>query len=351
LQFARSSTASSRVRIAGIVALILLVFVLIRTTGQGGRAGIGFFYAVPVGLATWWFGSRAGLAAVAGCIGMLLFGSAISATTPIGLPILLRTVGLFAIWAGISAVRRQSFELQLSRTELSAIRAALTPPALPGGTGVEVAAAFVPADHGVSGDFYLLTNSSDEKTIVAVGDVTGHGLDSARLATFVRASLASYAAHTSDPAEILMLANRALAEHADFDSDFVTAICLTFDPAEASIAWAVAGHPVPFRLPSLEDLGNPDPALPLGIEPNLKISTSRITLGVDEGVLIYTDGATEARRAGKFLGATGLRDLLQPISDLPVTELVAKAQRAVLDFSSNELRDDLCILALKPAEH
>ena len=342
---------STKVRIAWILVSILVIFVLTRVTGQGGRAGIGFFYTVPVGLATWWFGWRAGLATVVACGATLLLGSAINGTTPIGLPLALRVVALFAMWGGITIVRRQAFELQLSRTELTAIRSALTPPGLRGTAGIEVAAAFVPSDHGVSGDFYLVTDSVDGKSVIVVGDVTGHGLDSARLATFARTSIASYAAYSADPAEILGLANQALAEqheNSDSDADFVTAVCLAYDPAAHSIDWAVAGHPVPLRLPDLQELGQPSPGLPLGVDRDVKLTTSTSALDADQGVMIYTDGATEARGSGDFLGLAGLRRLLSPIASLPVEELVSETQSAVLDFCSNELRDDLCILALRP---
>lgn len=338
-------------RIAWIVATILIVFTLIRVTGQGGRAGIGFFYAVPVGLGTWWLGWRAGLGVVCACVAMLFFGQVVTGATPnLSLALLMRIFALLVVWGLTAAARQQALDLRLSRGELAAVRAALTPPALPDAAGIEAAAAFIPSEHGVSGDFYFLTNSSDNKTIVVVGDVSGHGLESAQLATFVRASLASYAAHTADPAEILMLANTALAENADFDSGFVTAVCLAFDPVDASIEWAVAGHPVPLRLPDLEELGRPAPGLPLGVDATLGLKSNRAALHRDEGVLIYTDGATEARRSGRLLGAPGLRKLLRPVADLPVAELVAEAQTKVLEYSSTELRDDLCILALRPRE-
>jgi serine phosphatase RsbU (regulator of sigma subunit) len=340
----------TKTRIAGIVAGILVVFVLVHTTGQSGRAGIGFFYTVPIGLATWWFGWRAGLATVIACIGMLAVSAALGGTSPAALPVTLRIVAMFAMWGGITAVRRQEYELQVSRTELSAIRAALTPP-LPDAAGIDVAAAFVASDHGVSGDFYLVTNSVDGKSVIVVGDVTGHGLASARLATFARTSIASYAAYTADPAEILTLANRALAEqHENSDQDFVTAVCLTYDPGEHSFEWAVAGHPVPLRLPDLQEIGQPSPGLPLGVDRDLVLESSTSALTGDQGVLIYTDGATEARGSGDFLGLPGLRRMLSPIATLPVEQLVDKTESALLDFSSSGLRDDLCVLALRPRE-
>jgi serine phosphatase RsbU (regulator of sigma subunit) len=199
----------------------------------------------------------------------------------------------------------------------------------------------------VSGDFYLLTNGPDGTALAVVGDVVGHGPASAQLATFVRASLASFAANTSDPAEILAMANRALLDRPEPPSDFVTAVCVSFRPAAGEIVWAVAGHPPPLRLPALDELPTGRAGLPLGLERDLRLTNASMPLCPDEGVLIYTDGVTDARRQDALLGPGGLRRLLAPLASLPASELVSGAQRAVLDYANQELRDDLCILALR----
>jgi hypothetical protein len=86
---------------------------------------------------------------------------------------------------------RRLIALEHSAEELEAIRAALAPSSLPELAGVDVAAAFVPSEYGVSGAFYLVTNGPDGSTIAVVGDVVGHGPKASRLATFVGAQLAA----------------------------------------------------------------------------------------------------------------------------------------------------------------
>jgi serine phosphatase RsbU (regulator of sigma subunit) len=85
-----------------------------------------------------------------------------------------------------------------------------------------VAAALLPAEHAVAGDFYLLTNGPGGWSVVLVGDVVGHGIEAAQRATFVRVSLVSICAGSADPAEILRLANRAVYEQTNADGRFVT---------------------------------------------------------------------------------------------------------------------------------
>lgn len=123
-----------------------------------------------------------------------------------------------------------------------------------------------------------------------VGGVAGHGPDAAGLAMFVRARFAAFAAKTSDPAELLSLANAALIEHVGSGRELV-------------------------------DLG--------------------------EGVVVFTDGATSVRRHGE-LGVEGLARLVKPLVLLPASGIASKAKEAVLDWADGPLRDDLCLFVLRP---
>ncbi len=99
--------------------------------------------------------------------------------------------------------------------DLRAIRDALTPPELPERPGLELAAAFLPATaEQVSGDFYLVVQGPLDSTVLIVGDVVGHGLQSARRAAFVRTTFAAVAPFSDDPCRLLSWANTALIERA-----------------------------------------------------------------------------------------------------------------------------------------
>lgn len=240
--------------------------------------------------------------------------------------------------------------LELSVEELEAIRAALTPSTLPELPGIDAAAAFVPSEYGVSGDFYLLTNGPDHSTVAIVGDVVGHGPAAARLATFIRARFAAFAANTSDPAELLTLANAALVDRPESEHELVSAVCLRFRPDASELSWATAGHPAPMRLPELDDLAAESSALPLGADPALALSTftCRTPLGDDDGVVIYTDGATDVRKEGAILGHDGLSRLLAPLAELPARPMAAQAEEAILGWADGPIHDDLCVLVVRP---
>jgi serine phosphatase RsbU (regulator of sigma subunit) len=326
----------------------LAVFVVWLAAGASAQVGAAFLYAVPVGMASWWFGWRGGAAAVLACVALYVVGVAFRPVAHFELALLMRVAVFVGVAALVSVVRERLIVLEHSAEELDAIRAALAPPSLPQLAGVDVAAAFVPSELGVSGDFYLLTNGPDGSTVAVVGDVVGHGPKAARLATFIRARFAALAASTSDPAELLMLANQALIDRPGRNKELVSAACVRFRAEETSLSWAVAGHPLPLHLPSLREMQCEGTTLMLGVKTNLSLDNAELRLGSEEGVIVYTDGATDVRQAGALLGFEGLSRLLTPLSGQQAEALVSGIQRAVLDWTDEPVRDDFCLLALRP---
>jgi serine phosphatase RsbU (regulator of sigma subunit) len=335
-------------RIASVVGSALGVFVFWAVTGGSTGAGVSFFYALPVGLATWWWGRRAGAILVVACLGLFLIGDAIHPTQYFWSALVVRSVAFALVAILTGAARERITVLEHSAEELDAIRAALTPSTLPELHGIDAAATFVPSELGLSGDFYLLTNGPDGSTVAIVGDVVGHGPPAARLATFIRARFAAFAAGTADPAELLMLANGALIDRPGGADKLVSAVCLRFRPGEPTVSWAIAGHPPPLRLPGLAELRRDSETFLLGAKRSLDLSNTDTVLDGDDGVLIYTDGATDVRQNGSFLGLEGLSRLLSPLTSLPAVEMMTRAEQAILSWTDVPVRDDLCLVVLKP---
>jgi serine phosphatase RsbU (regulator of sigma subunit) len=337
---------SRTARIASIAAAVLLVFAV--WLAASANAGVAFFYSVPVGLAAWWFGSRAALGVAVACVCLYAVGNAIEPVSEFGLSLALRAAFLVLVAVVVAAIAERLHALEHSAEELEAIRAALTPTALPDLPGVDAGAAFVPSELGVSGDFYLLTNGPDGSTVAVVGDVVGHGPAAARLATFVRARFAALAASTSDPAELLSLANDALAERPGRRSELVSAICVRLRPGEDNVCWARAGHPPPLRLPQLVEISARGGTFLLGTERELELENTESLIETGEGLVVYTDGATDVRRGREMLGLNGLTRMLAPLNGLGARTIAEEAERAILAWTDRPIRDDLCLVVLRP---
>lgn len=342
------SALSNSTRVAWVCATALAVFVVWLTIASRSNAGVAFFYVIPIGLATWWLGRRAGAITLAGCICLYVIGSLVHPVPDFTVALPLRLVAFIGTVVVVSVLRERLTVLEHSAEELEAIRAALTPATLPELRDVDAAAAFIPSEYGVSGDFYLLTNGPDGSTVAIVGDVVGHGPEAARLATFVRARFAAFAAGTSDPAELLTLANGALVDRPRRERKLVSAVCMRFRAADPQLTWAVAGHPLPLRLSDLEELPCRGDTFLLGAEPGLTLHNAESPLGSRDGVVIYTDGATDVRQGGSALGADGLSRLLEPLRGLPAPQLTARLESSIVQWADAPIRDDLCLLVLKP---
>ncbi|MGN6558603.1 MAG: PP2C family protein-serine/threonine phosphatase [Solirubrobacterales bacterium] len=336
---------SRTARIACAAAAVLAVFA-IWVVAASPNSGIAFFFCIPVGLAAWWFGPRVGLLLALICVGLYVVGAAIHPVSEFALALVLRGVFLLAVAAVVAWMRERMRALEHSAEELEAIRAALAPADLPDIAELDAAAAFVPSELGVSGDFYLLTNGPDGSAIAIVGDVVGHGPAAARLATFIRARCAAFAANTSDPAELLTLANTALAERPGHE--LVSAFCVRLRPGEKTVSWARAGHPPALLLPGLAELPVEGSTFLLGAEKGLELENRESSLEGSEGLVVYTDGATDVRRGRQMLGLEGLRGMLSPLSGLAARVIVVEVERAILAWADRPIRDDLCVLVLKP---
>lgn len=338
---------SRTARIAWVAAAIAAVFVVWILAGSA-TAGIAFFFSIPVGLAAWWFGLRAGLLAALVSVGLYTLGHAFQTIPHFGLALLIRAVFLAGVALVAALLAERLRTLEHSAEELEAIRAALAPSELPDLAGLDAAASFVPSELGVSGDFYLLTNGPDGSAVAVVGDVVGHGPEAARLATFVRARFAAFAASTSDPAELLTLANAALLDRPGRRRELVSAICLRLRPDKGSLSWARAGHPPPLRMPELTELPAAGATFLLGARKKLELRNSDCRLGGSEGLVVYTDGATDLRRGREMLGLDGLARVLAPLHGLTARVIAGEAERSILGWADRPIRDDMCLLVLKP---
>jgi serine phosphatase RsbU (regulator of sigma subunit) len=248
----------------------------------------------------------------------------------------------------LAALRERLDVAEHELDDLRAIRDALTPPDLPERPGLELAAAFLPATaEQVSGDFYLVSEGPQDATVLVVGDVVGHGLNAAKRAAFARTTFAATAPFSDDPCRLLSWANTALIERAGITDDYVTVACVTYLPREQLLRWAYAGHPPALRLADGQELLPRTQGTPLGIraDPGCAEGARRMTAG--EGVVLYTDGLTEARHEGRFLGLDAVTATLAGLRGASPAEAVAVLRACAADFAYGALTDDLCLLAAR----
>jgi serine phosphatase RsbU (regulator of sigma subunit) len=234
--------------------------------------------------------------------------------------------------------------------DLQAMRDVLAPAEHPVRPGIEFECAFAPSADGVAGDFYLVApGPDDDSTILAVGDVSGKGLEAARRATFVRTALATFAGFVDDPCQLLQLSNQVLVERTGTSSSFVTALAAALHPREQRVTWASAGHPPPLRLDTGETLNGARTSPPLGVNASISCDAGRAELDPGAGLLLYTDGVTEAHRPRHEL--FGEHRLTAAVREQAGSAPAAVVRRVLSDLHEHvgggTLGDDLCIVAAR----
>ncbi|MDX2146318.1 MAG: SpoIIE family protein phosphatase [Planctomycetota bacterium] len=93
-------------------------------------------------------------------------------------------------------------------------------------------------------DYLDVSKASQTATMLAIGDVMGHGIGAALMMATARAALRARIDDATDLGELLTRANRLLAQSTQ-TSQFVTMLLLTIDPATERARWASAGHDLP----------------------------------------------------------------------------------------------------------
>jgi len=98
----------------------------------------------------------------------------------------------------------------------------------------------------------------------------------------------------------------------------------------------------------VEELSLAGSALLLGAEDGLELQNTESPLEGSDGLVVYTDGATDVRRGRQMLGLDGLKGLLSPLTGLGARVVVTELERTILAWADRPIRDNLCVLVLKP---
>ena len=341
-----------------VIAGSLLVVFAVRVMVGDSRLGLALFCVPPIVLAAYCFGGRAALWTAAAATLLFVVGTDDLQGAEFAIATLTRGAVFFGVALLVSELlRREAEQATLIASqrgeldELRVLREALVPASVPPTPGLEVAAAYVAAEGQVTGDFFLVVAGPGERTLLAVGDAVGHGIAAARRAAYARAVLATFATSSQDPAKLLELANTALMETDPAGLDFITAVCALVH--DGRVTWASAGHPPPWDLDTGEPLGAPEPHEPLGVRREMRYDSRTLSFGRGAGLLLYSDGLTEARRAGsergerRLLGEPAVRAELAAHRGERPEEVVQALRATACDFAGGALVDDLCLLAAR----
>lgn len=230
----------------------------------------------------------------------------------------------------------------------------LLPPVLPAIPGVEAAAAYYPAGHGVEvvGDFYDLFETGGRWWAV-MGDVCGHGVEAATLTALARYTIRTEAAHPgATPSTVLHRLHDALiAQHGR--TKLVTTALATLHPGDRGVTGALcsAGHePFLIRRRGGRIDVPPTRGRVLGITRDVVLDDTPFVLGHGDALILHTDGVTEARagRGQKLFGDERLAEVLgRRCHGLDADGIVDEVLLAVAEHNEGYHPDDTAIMVIR----
>lgn len=207
----------------------------------------------------------------------------------------------------------------------------------------------------VGGDYFDAAALDEHRVAIVFADVSGHGMSAALITVIVKMAFQSWLETGWSLSEFVRCANRDLCRFTPTGS-FVVLIAAIYDDKQRSLRYVNAGHaPEPFLLPA-------DPSEPvrglaekgsmlLGIEEDIEINETGVSIKPGDAILLATDGLTEARNVrGELYGKDRLLSQLADHRAQPLKPLVS----AVLDdmgrFAAGaEQTDDRTVLAFRPS--
>ncbi|GHJ52369.1 PP2C family protein-serine/threonine phosphatase [Micromonospora chersina] len=252
-------------------------------------------------------------------------------------------VRLLELVADRVSLASRARENTLDQAAALALQRSLIPTELPHLPGLELAGRYVPGHaSGVGGDWYDVFTLPSGWVGVVVGDVSGHGLQSAVVMGRVRSALRAYALVCDDPAEALTLLDRKVV-HFEAGS-LTTALYAMISPDRETLRVSVAGHPRPV----LAGPGHPNTVLAAHIDPPLGAGRQdqrrhSETFDFPRGSVLvaYTDGLVERR--GELFDR-GVARLTEAVP-LAAVDTVAATVMAALD--TEQPADDIALLAVR----
>jgi phosphoserine phosphatase RsbU/P len=220
-------------------------------------------------------------------------------------------------------------------------------PAQVRGTGLDVHATIEPARH-VGGDLFEVLRVSDDRLVLAVGDVCGKGIPAALFMAVAVTLLRTMARQLGGPAEILGRLNDELAAQ-NPRGMFVTMVCL--EVRGSKVTCANAGHDSALHVPAA---GPPQPVFAssgtvLGLFPGQEYANETLELAPGDSLVLYTDGVSEANDpTGALFGDDRLKACFADGAGGTAAETVDVLLQAVRAFAGGAPQsDDITILVLR----
>jgi len=206
---------------------------------------------------------------------------------------------------------------------------------------------------GIGGDYYDFLSLQGGRWGIAIGDVSGKGIGAALLMASLQASLKAQALHPHlNLSALIEDVNRLVHESSPMHF-FASLFYAEYQPATRILNYVNAGHNPPIVVRphdrSSELFHLSAEGVPVGVSASSRYEAARFQFEIDDILVAYTDGITEAaNRSGEFWGQERLEHLLRTCRGLTSAEIVTRILDEVSNFANGEpQRDDVTLLVMR----
>ena len=223
-------------------------------------------------------------------------------------------------------------------------------PHLPSGVpGLAVEGAYQSAAQRefIGGDYYDVFHVGERRFGVVIADVAGKGVEAAVRVGMVKYMLRSFAREAAEPSTAVSRLNEAMCAE-DTSGQFVTLFYGLLDLDTCVLWYTNAGHEpqLLLRADGAVEVLEPCGGI-VGADAEMPFESRSVCLKSGDALLLFTDGLTEARRDGQFLGLRGVWRMAKEAADpglgITATRLLSEVQA----YAEGNLNDDAAVLLVR----
>ena len=241
--------------------------------------------------------------------------------------------------------KRLSHELDLARK----IQLDLLPTLIPKLQGLDISRYFQPAD-SVSGDYYDFYLLTENKLLVLIADVSGHGPSAALMMTMIKGIFHSITKNYSSVEQSLSQMNSILHELLP-EEIFVTCQLLEIDAKNNMIQFSNAGHNplIIYRDKTKTSELVEIESCAFNIVETFNYQVREINLNPKDIIILYTDGLIEAINSDQeMFGISRLVKVISATASERADIIINNIKRGLHDFTGQAAYDDdIAIIAIK----
>jgi serine phosphatase RsbU (regulator of sigma subunit) len=245
---------------------------------------------------------------------------------------------------GIENLRLRDEEVEFEQAR--AMQQILLPTRFPQLDGFSIAGVWQPA-RSVGGDYFDTLSLGKDRAGICIGDVAGKGMPAALLMANLQAAVKATSSYDAAPASVCERVKTIVGGNLA-GGKFISFFYGVLDAAGRSFTYSNAGHNPPILVRAdgeVQRLARGGPAM-CHLFRDMPHEQETATLASGDRIVLFTDGASEARRGEEEFGEDRLIELVVSARRLGASDLQKRIIDQLRAFTSGNFGDDVTLVVI-----